>query len=220
MLPGSTLFFDAAVQRDCFPGGPWPLVTPEQAEHVLTLFTLAASLGVRQGGIVCMHADGVDPVPSAGALPAHASPADGVPPHCLVGVEGVGRPPECEPARPSRYWTPDTPHAEVAALDRSHTDYVGSGCGTAPDTWPALTRVVDHLTAGVRDAVVFGAGVEHAITFAVDALLRRRIRTHVAIDAAGAANAEEAQRVIAIWKRRTVDVTTTAMVARLLTRGA
>jgi hypothetical protein len=219
MLPGSTLFFDVAVQRDCFPGGPWPLVTSEQAENVLALFRLAARFGIRQGGIVCMHADG-EGAPSAGALAVHAAPAAGAPPHCRVGVEGVGRPPDCEPARPSRYWTLDTASAEVAALDRTHADYVGSGCGLPPDASATLARVVDHVTAGVRDAVVFGAGIEHAITLGVDALLRRRIRTHVAIDAAGTAAAEEAQRVIASWKRRMVDVTTTAMVARLLGRGA
>jgi hypothetical protein len=48
------------------------------------------------------------------------------------------------------------------------------------------------------------------------ALLARRIRTHVALDASGAADEIAAQLVIADWKRRGVDVTTVAMVERML----
>jgi hypothetical protein len=40
------------------------------------------------------------------------------------------------------------------------------------------------------------------------------------LDAAGAADATTAQRVIARWKRATVDGATTATIARLLTRTA
>ena len=78
---------------------------------------------------------------------------------------------------------------------------------------------MDHLTAGIRDAVVFGAGLEHGIDRAVDALLRRRIRTHVVLDAAASADPDQAQRIIAGWKRRGVDGATAATVLRLLARA-
>src|SRR6185369_15393023 len=93
-----------------------------------------------------------------------------------------------------------------------------SGCTSAIDDDGAWRAAFDHLTAGIRDAVVFGAGIEYALAHTVDALLRRRIRTHVALDAAAAADDAEAQRVVATWKRRGVDGATVATIARLLTR--
>ena len=71
----------------------------------------------------------------------------------------------------------------------------------------------------MRDAVVFGAGIEGGLDQAIRALLRRRIRTHVALDAAGAADDTAAQLVVAEWKRRGVDGTTVAMIARMLQRA-
>jgi hypothetical protein len=72
------------------------------------------------------------------------------------------------------------------------------------------------MTAGVRDAVVFGAGLELGVARVVEALLARRIRTHLALDASGAVDDAEAQTLLGGWKRRTLDVVTTATVARLL----
>ena len=60
---------------------------------------------------------------------------------------------------------------------------------------------------------------ELAIDRTIDALVRRRIRTHVALDAAAAVDAASAQAVIAAWKRRGVDGVTAAIVERLLARG-
>jgi nicotinamidase-related amidase len=211
VLPGSTLFLDVCAQRDLWPGGAWPMVTVDEAGNVAELFTLAARLGVRQGGVVCLHA--VD----AAAPPAAVASA-GVPLHCVAGTAGAERAPGCLPASPVRLAAVDTQGGP--ALDRAHAYYVATGCAAAPDATPADRHVLDHLTAGVRDAVVFGAGIEHAMDHAVQALLRRRIRTHVVLDAAGAADATTAQRVIARWKRATVDGATTATIARLLTRTA
>ena len=106
----------------------------------------------------------------------------------------------------------------VPALDRRHAYYVTTGCARPVDGEPKSRTVVDHLTAGVRDAVIFGAGVETALDYLVDALLRRRVRTHVVLDATAAVDPTRAQQVIESWKRRGVDGLTTATVARLLGR--
>ena len=129
-----------------------------------------------------------------------ARPVDGLPSHCVSPAAAV-HPVDCQP--------------RLAAP----TDYVASGCRVAPDSdgfRPAFGRIV----AGVRDAVVFGAGVEHGVARVVDALLRRRIWTHVVVDAIAAVDETDAQTVTAAWKRRGVDVVTVDVVARSLTLGA
>jgi nicotinamidase-related amidase len=206
MLPGSTLVLAVCTQQDFWPGGAWPLVDADQADAAQELFTLAASLSVRQGGICCRH----EPDEAANV-------ARDAPPHCVAGTPGVVNVPGCVPALPMIVVAPDT---VVPALDRAHAYYVASGCRAPIDTVSSGRVVFDHLTAGIRDAVVFGAGVEHGVARTVDALLRRRVRTHVALDASAAADASEAQHVIAGWKRRGVDGVTVATIARLLRRGA
>ena len=206
MHAGSTLFLDVCAQRDFWPGGAWPIVAEGDAERMAELFALAAELTLRQGGVVCRHEGAAGGTSAAG------------PPHCLEDG-GAGRPPGCSPGRPVALYDP----AAVAVpdrgtLDRAHAYYIASGCLTAPDVTTGGGTVFDHLTAGVRDAVVFGAGIEHAVDRTVDALLRRRIRTHVVLDATAACDPAAAQRVVAEWKRRTVDGLTAATVRRLLTR--
>jgi nicotinamidase-related amidase len=189
MHPAATLFVDVCVQRDCWPDGPWPLVSTAEAAAVARLCALAAELGIRRCGIVCLHADG--------ALGGAAE----VPVHCMAGAIGSARPPDVSLPAPD----PATDSA--------------SGCCASPDDAADTARAFDRATAGIRDAVVFGAGVEYGIARAVDALLRRRIRTHVALDAAGARDADVAQRLVAAWKRRGVDGATVATVRRLLDAG-
>jgi len=200
MHPGSTLFLDVCIQHDLAAGGAWPLLAPADEREIRALFACAASLGIRQGGIVCLH---------------HETPQC-VPAHCHAGSAGSAR--LALPAVP--VVTIDPARDGGRPLDRVHALYVASGCAVAPDATAAGARAVAHLTAGIRDAVVFGAGLEHGVAHALDALLRRRIRTHVALDASAAADPAAAQRVVADWKRRTVDVTTAAMVTRLLMRAA
>ena len=108
---------------------------------------------------------------------------------------------------------------DTTPLDRELAIYLDSGCAAAVAVTPAHARAFAHLTSGVRNAVVFGAGTEHAMVRVVEALLARRIRTHVAIDAAGAADDVAAQLVVSDWKRRGVDVTTVAMIERMLQRN-
>ena len=96
--------------------------------------------------------------------------------------------------------------------------YAESGCGESPDH-PAHSERFRRLVGGVRDAVVLGAGLEYGVAQVIDALLRRRIRTHLVIDAVGAASESEAQLLIAGWKRRGVDIVTVDVVARLLSSG-
>jgi len=184
MHPAATLFLDVCVQRDFWPNGAWPLVSSAEAEQMARLAALAGELGIRRGGIVCLH----------GASRPPAVP--GAPLHCQLGLPGSARPDD----------------AALPPVNRT-TD-CASGCNAAPDA-PAFER----LAAGIRDAVVFGAGVEYGLARAVDALLRRRIRVHVALDAAAAADADAAQRVVAIWKRRGVDGATVATIRRLLVAG-
>jgi len=198
----STVFFDVCLQRDLGSGGAWPILSPGHAQRAGELFACAARWRIRQGGIVCVH-DGR---------------ATG-PPHALAGSAGGERLDGCVPVLPAvtvDVWCDqlDTP------VDRSHAFYLATGCAGAPDETPLERRVFEHLIAGIRDAVVFGAGIEYAMARAIDALLRRRVRTHVALDATGSADPAEGQRIIADWKRRMVDVTTAAMVIRLLERGA
>jgi hypothetical protein len=203
VFPAATLFLDVGVQRDLWPEGAWPVVAAGEAEAIATLFAVARELGIRQGGIVCAHAAGED----LGGRPAHAARA----------TAGAGHPDDCLPARPIRLWEPDAP--AVPPADRDHADYVTSGCQAPVEAAPVHGRVLDHLAAGVRDAVVFGAVVEDAMAHAVDALLARRVRVHVALDAAATADPERAQRVVAAWKRRFVDGTTVAEIARALRRA-
>ena len=206
MHPGSTLFFDVGVQRDFFAGGAWPLVSATEAENIASLFALAAALSIRQGGSMCLHAD-------AGS--GESTPG---PHHCVRGTPGAERLPSCRPVLPIELCEAEA-SAAASALDRAHAFYVTSGCAAAPDATAAHRRAFGHLTAGVRDAVVFGAGLEYGIERAVDALLRHRVRTHVVLDAAAAADASEAQIVIARWKRRGVDGVTAATLRRLLVRA-
>lgn len=143
------------------------------------------------------------PVRRGGVVCRHDVPGDltaavGTPSHC--GTEGTGEPPAGLPVR------------------GGDTIYVASGCGESPDH-AAHAEGFRRLAGGVRDAVVLGAGLEYGIARVVDALLRRRIRTHLVIDAVGAASDSEAQVLIAGWKRRGVDVVTVDVVARLLSSG-
>jgi hypothetical protein len=201
MHPSATLFFDVCVQRDLWPDGVWPLIDAAQAENVSRLFRLAADHGVRQGGVVCIHDTG-------GPVASEAAPTHG------VTLDSAERPESCRPMLPIRIWRSRA--AATDELGRDHAIYLDSGCNGAPDDEPARVQVFRHLTAGVRDAVVFGAGVEHGIDRAVDALLRHRIRTHVVLDAIGAADDVLAQTVVARWKRRGVDGVTVDVVGRLL----
>jgi hypothetical protein len=200
MHPGATLFLDVCVQLDFGPGGAWPLLDAEGAANVATLFALAAELGVRQGGVRCAHAAGDTP--------------PGAPVHAIAGSDGAE--PTHGPIRPAVLVDP----GGAPVLDRVHAYYVVTGCAAPPDGDAASRTVVEHLLAGVRDAVVFGAGVETGLDRAVDACLRRRVRTHVVLDAVGAVDTARAQQVIGEWKRRGVDGLTTATVVRLLRRAA
>ena len=206
MHPGATLFLDVCVQPDLWPGGAWPIVTSEQAHNVARLFALATDLAVRQGGVVCRHTGGTE-----GAVPTSAA-------HCGHAEASRERPQGCAPVLPMRIGTTVRRDDEDATLDRTYALYVDSGCGGSPDEGPERGRAFAHLTAGVRDAVVFGAGVEYGLDLAVAALLRRRIRVHVALDAAGAADDVAAQLVVAAWKRRGVDGATVDTIGRMLQR--
>lgn len=205
--PEAALFLDVCIQPDLWPGGAWPLLDEARARNVERLFALAARLGIRQGGIVCAHG-------------ASAAEVAGFPPHCEDAPAATARPPGCVPELPMRVWSPDAGRdAPAPAPNRAFATYVASGCRRAPDQG-SHGGAFDHLTAGVRDAIVFGAGVEYGIDAAVDALLRRRIRTHVVLDAVGSADETEAQLVLAGWKRRGVDGITAAMLERLLEKPA
>jgi hypothetical protein len=203
MHPGATLFLDCCVQLELWTDGSWPLVGPTQAANVERMFTLARNQRLRQGGLVCRHMPGETP----------ASPD--APAHCRDEPTWSMRPPGCVPALPIVVVRGDG-LADDRPRDRTYALYLDSGCASRPDVAAGHARAFAHLTAGVRDAVVFGAGIEHGVRRAIEALLARRIRTHVALDASGAAEEIAAQLVIADWKRRGVDVTTVAMVERML----
>ncbi len=126
------------------------------------------------------------------------------------------RPDGCAPRLPLRVHGAGV---DDGPLERTHAIYVASGCGADPDHAPARAEALGFLTSGVRDAVVFGAGVEAGLAHAVDLLLRRRIRTHVALDAVGAIDPIAAQQTIGGWKRRGVDGATVDTIERLLSRG-
>ena len=65
--------------------------------------------------------------------------------------------------------------------------YLDSGCGQAPDAAAPCRARSTHLDRpACATWCVFGAGIEHGHGRVVAALLRRRIRTHVVLDAAGA----------------------------------
>jgi hypothetical protein len=193
------------VQKDLGPEGPWPLLTAPEATNVRALFALAAELSVRQGGIVCRHGEG------------GSQPVAEAPPHCLGPDAVTDRPLGCTPMLPFRVF--HASEAASASLDRTRAVYVTSGCGRAPDGDASWAAAFAHITAGVRDAVVFGGGIEYALQEAVLALLRRRVRTHVVLDAAGTADAVRAQQVVAEWKRRGVDGSTVMTIRRMLLAG-
>ncbi len=205
MLPGSALFFDVCAQRDFWPGGAWPMMDDGGAQNVAMLFALAAELGIRQGGIRCVHA-------------LDAPLGTDAPSHAVLGTPGADAAPGCMPLRPVALVTPG--ERLPPAMDRAHSYYVATGCSAPPDRDPQCRAVVDHLTAGVRDAIVFGAALETGLAEAVDACLRRRLRTHVVLDAAAMSDAARAQELVAGWKRRGVDGLTTPTVVRLLRRPA
>lgn len=195
MFAAATLFFDVGVQRDLWPGGVAPRLGKEEAARIVNLFTLARELPIRQGGVVCGH---------------RAGEAD----HCLTGSDGMVHPAQCAPTLPvATCWDDEESEHD---LDRRHAYYVTSGCARRPDDVPRHRQVLEHLVAGVRDVVVFGAGIMHGMDGVVDALLRRRVRVHAALDAMGGVGEADAQRVVAAWKRRMVDGTTVASIARLL----
>ena len=204
MHPSATLFLDVCVQPDLWPDGVWPLVRNEEARNVARLFAIAGELELRQGGVVCRH------------LPAGSESVTGAPPHCRSVQSGHDRPAGCTPNFPMQVWTEDAEEHCKMRFDRVHAVYVDSGCGRSPDGSPRYASAFEHLTAGIRDVIVFGAGVEHGLDRVVAALLRRRIRTHVALDAVGAADEVLAQGVVARWKRRSVDGATVDTIHRLL----
>src|SRR5262249_49475357 len=103
MHPPATLFIDVCVQNDFWPDGAWPLVSAAEMKPIVRLCVLAAELGVRRHGIVCLH---------GGSGPAAAP---GVPLHCAAGRAGSERPAAAPLPTPN------------AATDSA------SGCGAAPD---------------------------------------------------------------------------------------
>lgn len=132
---------------------------------------------------------------------------------CRHGADG-GTP--TPPGLPIHCTTPESRLEPAGCVARGPSSiYVGSGCGESPDD-ATCGDAFQRLTAGVRDAVVFGAGLEYGVAHAVDALLRRRIRTHLVLDAVAATDEVAAQLVVAGWKRRGVDVVTVDVVERLL----
>jgi hypothetical protein len=204
MHPAATLFLDVCVQPDLWPDGVWPLVDAGQARNVAALFSLASRFAVRQGGVVCRH--GVD---------GRDDPED-VPPHCRTPDASLMRPPGCEPRLPVRLAAGTQMEPRADALDRTTAVYLDTGCQRSCDEAPSDHRAFRYLTSGVREAVVFGAGVEFGIDRAVNLLLASRIRTHVVLDAVGAADEVLAQTTVARWKRRGVDGITVATLERLL----
>ena len=199
MFARATIFFDVGVQRDLWPGGAWPLITQPEAERVRRLLAVADASAVRQASVICCH----------GAADAGI---EGAPRHCWSGEPGGERPEECRGALARVVITagsagsPDDPRACALA----------SGCAGALDRGGRWSVAFDRLVGGVRDAVVFGAGLELGVDRVVRGLLARRVRTHVVLDAAGAVDAVAAQEVIAAWKRAGVDGTTVAMIERQL----
>jgi len=200
MYARATIFVDVGVQRDLWPGGAWPLVTHDEAAGVQRLLALADATAVRQASIVCCHG-------------ATDGGVEGAPRHCWTGEPGSERPEECH-GRLARVLM--TPADADAGRGGGRTLALASGCADALDARGRWSVVFDRLVGSVRDAVVFGAGVELGIDLVVRGLLTRRVRTHVVLDAAGAVDAVAAQRVIAAWKRAGVDGTTVAMVERQL----
>ena len=205
MFAAATLFLDVCVQAELGPVGAWPLLRAEQAACIARMFALAREWPVRQGGVVCRHVP--DGVPANAGIPSHCRDAA-----WSTRLEG------CTARLPLLLVRADVT-ADGPEPDRGVAVYVDSGCGAALDGTAGHQRAVNHLMAGVRDAVVFGAGVEHGMARAIDACLARRLRTHVALDAAGVADEVEGQAVVAQWKRRGVDVTTVAMIERMLQRN-
>jgi len=207
MYPPATLFLDVCVQADLWPDAVWPLMSGEEARNIARLFAIAGELDLRQGGVVCRHVTlAAEPVPEA-------------PMHCQSERSSRSRPPGCTAMLPMQVWTEEPGADPEMTLDRVHAVYVDSGCNHAPDGAPHFSRAFGHLTVGIRDAVVFGAGIEHGLDRVVDALLRRRIRTHVALDAVGTTDEIRAQAVVARWKRHGVDGATVEMLDRMLRRG-
>jgi hypothetical protein len=204
MYAAATLFLDVCVQPDLWPDGVWPLVRTDQAQNVAALFSLAAELGIRQGGIVCRH----DAAESGGSSDRPA--------HCQGAVAAASRPPGCGPVLPMQIVSTAAVDDGVT-LDRETATYLASGCRRSPIEGASDRRAFEHLTAGVRNAVVFGAGAEFAVDRAVAALLERRIRTHAVLDAIGTADEVCAQSVVARWKRCGVDGVTVGTLTRLLT---
>lgn len=206
MYPAATLFFDLCVQVELWPGATWPLIRVEHAGNVARMFAIARALPVRQGGVVCCHApDGVAAIADA-------------PLHCSDAGAAILRPPACDPVLPIQVRRAMDATGLAGPLDREWAIYVDSGCAQRPDV-AGHAHVFDHLVSGVRDAVIFGAGIEYGMAGAIEALLSRRIRTHLVLDASGAGDEVAAQAIVATWKRRGVDVTTVAMIERMLTRN-
>ncbi len=201
MHAGSTLFLDVGTQHDLWPGGLWPLLDEPACDQVRLLCALGCTLDVRAGGICCAH---------------EIEPA-GRPTHCVTGTHGAERVEACAARLPVRLFSLES---QERPAGRAYTSYLGSGCAVAIATAPSQQAVFAHLIAGVRDAVVFGAGIEFGIAHVIEALLLARVRTHLAIDATGAADAAHAQTLLEGWKRRGVDVLTTATVERLLRRSS
>ncbi len=208
MYPAATLFLDVCVQRDVGPDGAWPLLTAIQLANVASLFGFARERSVRQGGVVCVHAEGGGE--SAAAVPVH----------CGDLTAGHDRPAGCLPRLPVHVCLGRDEGGESARGGRERAIYLVSGCGEAPDATPRGARAFEHLIAGIRDVVVFGGGIEYGMDRVIDALVRRRVRTHVVLDAAGAVDEVSAQLVVARWKRRAVDAATVDTIDRLLTRAA
>lgn len=194
------MFLDVCVQRDLAPGGAWPLTTAEEMAGIATLFAIARELEIRQGGIVCKH----------------SSASSDVPAHCRTATSGCERPPGCVPRLPVQVCEEG---ASADALDRRYALYLPSGCGEAPDAVPYAARTFDRMLAGIRDVVLFGAGIEYGMDRVAGALLRRRVRTHVVLDAAGAGDGAASQLIIAQWKRRAIDGATVETIRRLLARN-
>lgn len=208
MYPAATAFLDVCVQADLWTRGAWPLVNDGQAASIVRLFAMAARFEVRQGGVICRHGEGGVSAVAATAV------------HCGESRSAYDRPPGCMPSRPIEITGDDSPELTATATDlRTHAIYVDSGCALRPDAGRGRAHAFDRLVAGVRDAVVFGAGVEYGIDRVVAALLDRRIRTHVALDAVGSADDSRAQMVVAQWKRWGVDGVTVEVLERLLVSG-
>jgi len=200
------IFWDVDTQYD-FMRADGKLYVPE-AEHIIPQLARLTQAARRHGVRIVASAD--DHVPGHRELSDTPDFKETFPPHCMRGTAGQRKIPETALVDPLVIEPDPQPATEIADWVRSHAgDILIHKHWFDVFTNPNAEPVVQALDP--ERIVLYGVALDVCNRYAIEGLLQRRPHTHLAAvtDAMKPIDANQAERLLAEWQRRGVELMTT-----------